>query len=371
MVQQVLMAFKRGGCSLCNGPPNPGVAIQGAVGRGGRNLPADVRTIQSALNAEAPPEGGPTVKLKVDGLAGPLTIAAIEKYQKRKIGWADGRVDPDGPTIHALTGDSGGLTPPAAKGGKKPKPIAPPKATPEQNTKFIERVGKLLPRTRHWVEIAQMKIEMASDFVHRAPPSRNDPFPSLHDIGKGELALFDKYFHSPKHPSTVKLHQLRQVRQIYDSMLTVITHSLLEAPMFGWGVGYFQPDPADGTLAANAYLAYTFYGGWHQRRRDGRPRLSGDDNYIGRKDLRQDTIFFPVGQLFNMSDNYLMKMLIHELSHFVGPGVSSSNRIADHTSESRPNFLTVNNWTALHTAECYAYFAAEAALGKIQIPIPV
>jgi len=371
MTLQVLVKFEGGGCSLCDGPPYDGsVVIKGSDGRGGRNSPDDVKTIQAALNAVEPADGGPLLKLTVDGIAGPLTIAAIEKYQKRQLGWSDGRVDTDEPTIHALNGVGGGGQSPAQKGPKAPPPVPPPKATPAQNKAFIEKIGGLLPRARHWVEMAQLKIDMASEFVRKGPVDPKDPFPALHGIGKPELALFDKYFHTGKEARAKKLQQLHGARRIYDSMQTVLTESLLQAPMFGWGVGYFQPDPADGTLAAKKYVAYTFYGGWHQRRKDGKPRLSGDDNYAGRKDLRQDTIFFPIGKLLSKTDNYMLETIIHELAHFVGPGPNSGDRIGDHTYDTKPNFLTVNNWTALHTAETYGYFAAEAAMHKVTIPIP-
>jgi hypothetical protein len=363
------MRMESGGCSLCNPPEySAGVSIQGSVGRGGRNLPDDVKAIQAALNAQDPADGGPMVKLAVDGLVGPLTIGAIEKYQRHQFGWADGRVDPDGPTIHALNGGGGG-TATAQKGHHKPPP--PPKATAAQNQAFIEKIGGLLPRARHWVEMAQLKLDMASDFVRRGPADPKDPFPSLHDIGKPDLALFNKYFHANKQHRGVVLHQLHQAHRVYDAMQTVLTESLLQAPMFGWGVGYFQPDPADGTAASTGYVAYTFFGGWHRRRRDGKPRLSGDDNYAGDKTLRQDTIFFPVGQLLKKSDNFLLETVIHELAHFVGPGGPlNGDRIGDYTYDTKPDFLTVNNWTALHTAETYGYFAAEAALHKVTIPIP-
>ena len=222
------------------------------------NLPDDVRVIQSALNEQDVASGGPSVKLDVDGLIGPLTIAAIENYQRRQLGWSDGRVDPDGPTIHALDGGGSGLVPPEKGGKKKP----PPKATPSQNKAFIEKVGGLLPRARHWVDIALLKIDMASDYLRKGPVNPKDPFPALHDIGKPDLTLFDKYFHVHKHNRGIQLQQLHRVSLIYDSMRTVLTESILAAPMFGWGLGYFQPDPADGTLAAKGYVAYTFYGGW-------------------------------------------------------------------------------------------------------------
>jgi hypothetical protein len=236
MTLQVLVKFESGGCSLCDGPPYDGsVVIKGSVGRGGRNAIDDVKTIQAALNAVEPADGGPILKLTVDGIAGPLTIAAIEKYQKRQLGWSDGRVDTNEPTIHALNGVGGGGQSPAQKGPPTPPPVPPPKATPAQNKAFIEKIGGLLPRARHWVEMAQLKIDMASEFVRKGPVDPKDPFPALHDIGKPELALFDKYFHTGKEARAKKLQQLHGARRIYDSMQTVLTESLLQAPMFWLG----------------------------------------------------------------------------------------------------------------------------------------
>lgn len=74
------------------------VTMQGSVGRLGRNLPADVRIVQSLLNTTQP---GRT-PLRVDGAAGPLTVGAIEAFQRQALGAADGRVDVGGRTIRAL-----------------------------------------------------------------------------------------------------------------------------------------------------------------------------------------------------------------------------------------------------------------------------
>jgi peptidoglycan hydrolase-like protein with peptidoglycan-binding domain len=94
--------------------------ISGSVGRMGKNLPADVTTVQELLNNVPADSGGPVPLLAVDGIAGPKTNGAIQKFQQRQIGFsgADGRVDPDGPTLKKLNEfdtSSGGATPvPAA-----------------------------------------------------------------------------------------------------------------------------------------------------------------------------------------------------------------------------------------------------------------
>ncbi|HUQ93202.1 MAG TPA: peptidoglycan-binding domain-containing protein [Bryobacteraceae bacterium] len=80
-------------------------SIQFSVGsKGGRNQPGDTKTVQELLNNVPLSEGGPSPRLEVDGKCGPLTKAAIQKFQLKHFGWkgADGRVDPDGPTLAKL-----------------------------------------------------------------------------------------------------------------------------------------------------------------------------------------------------------------------------------------------------------------------------
>ena len=42
------------------------------------------------------------MKLKVDGVSGPKTVAAIIAFQKANVPWTDGRVDPNKKTLEAL-----------------------------------------------------------------------------------------------------------------------------------------------------------------------------------------------------------------------------------------------------------------------------
>jgi lysozyme len=77
--------------------------IAGTVGQGGANAPADVTDVQTLLNAKA------NAGLTVDGICGPLTIAAITAFQSGLPGIArpDGVVAPDGPTYAALSAGPG------------------------------------------------------------------------------------------------------------------------------------------------------------------------------------------------------------------------------------------------------------------------
>jgi hypothetical protein len=83
---------------------------------GGVNFPNDVTVVQELLNRVPQTSGGPPVKLQVDGVCGPMTRDAIQKFQMRQFGFggADGRVDPNGRTLAKLNEfDPGVPSPPS------------------------------------------------------------------------------------------------------------------------------------------------------------------------------------------------------------------------------------------------------------------
>ena len=77
-------------------------AIQGSVGKSGVNGSQSVLIVQYLLNCVPAANGGPVTELVVDGIAGPKTIAAIERFQKAHFSSADGKVDAKGNTLKAL-----------------------------------------------------------------------------------------------------------------------------------------------------------------------------------------------------------------------------------------------------------------------------
>jgi peptidoglycan hydrolase-like protein with peptidoglycan-binding domain len=79
------------------------INMQGSVGQSGRNSPVDVKMVQAMLNNVPTTEGGPSTRLAIDGLVGPITIGAIARFQRAaKLKIVDGRIDLLGPTIRAL-----------------------------------------------------------------------------------------------------------------------------------------------------------------------------------------------------------------------------------------------------------------------------
>lgn len=79
--------------------------ISSSVGHGGRNVHADVVTVQKLLNQHAAAVGLAPL-LVADGLVGTKTIGAIVLFQRKVVGMLnpDGRVDPGGGTLRALNG---------------------------------------------------------------------------------------------------------------------------------------------------------------------------------------------------------------------------------------------------------------------------
>lgn len=75
--------------------------LQKSVGKKGVNTPGDVKLVQIALNRVI---RIPFALLKVDGVNGPITIGAIERFQKEILGFRkpDGLIEADGKTWEGL-----------------------------------------------------------------------------------------------------------------------------------------------------------------------------------------------------------------------------------------------------------------------------
>ncbi|MFC4257802.1 peptidoglycan-binding protein [Marinobacter lacisalsi] len=77
--------------------------IENSVGKKGINRSGDVKLVQALINTISLPQFD--AKLVVDGLSGPKTERAISSFQSAVVGMMrpDGRVDPGGRTLRALT----------------------------------------------------------------------------------------------------------------------------------------------------------------------------------------------------------------------------------------------------------------------------
>lgn len=89
---------------LTDDPPQHRRIAQSVGRMGGVNQAEDVRTVQELLNGVPASDGGPATPLPVTGVCSPALVTAIQRFQLRHFGWsgADGRVDPEGPTLRTL-----------------------------------------------------------------------------------------------------------------------------------------------------------------------------------------------------------------------------------------------------------------------------
>lgn len=90
--------------------------ILAAVGAGARNNDIDVEVIQKLLNRVPAPIGPPTPFLVEDGDCGPLTIAAINRFQRAALGgFSDGVISPNKNTHRRLSDLAGSASEPLAR----------------------------------------------------------------------------------------------------------------------------------------------------------------------------------------------------------------------------------------------------------------
>ena len=131
--------------------------IGAAVGRGGKNLEEDVRTVQAALNRRM------NAKLAVDGRCDPGTIEAITAFQKA-IGQSrpDGRVEPGRGTARKLAA-SGKL--------EAPPPPPNPKEPPELGKPDLRRAPLVWHGTREVLDhnISELKRAIRQEYADEHP----------------------------------------------------------------------------------------------------------------------------------------------------------------------------------------------------------
>jgi len=246
------------------------IAISSSVGQGGRNIPADIKTIQEALNqvtvkGEA---GGPMPFLAVDGIKGPKTQAAILNFQEVQVTSirADGLVEPTKQTILRLN------------------EIVAPISKFDLNAKLATS----LPLVRAALTNAIQNVTA----VITSGPSPTGFSTVAEDRLKRHFSLDTL---DPSGQSTGRVNLF----ETYSEMALVVNQPEL-FNMFG-AIDAFDVDPR------NAKIALTTSQGVFE------PALSdGADNPA--RHIRLGLGFFAE----NVTDDFAAFILIHELSHFTG-----------------------------------------------------
>lgn len=320
-------------CSLSEPPSAGGDKISSPVGDHARNIAEDVRTVQRFLNGVPPGNGGPGKSLKIDGVAGPLTKGAIRQFQSRHLRRADGRVDPEGPTLQKLRALNvgGGLSGQAVP--------ATPGTTPSGDiTVRLATAILVAPEVRRAIVGARSALEgllftPLGGFLRE----RNE-------------VLFNQHFGSPG----------KQEKDSFSFALRNFVNMLSAADnprpsVFGGTFGNFLDiDPINFVVnnKGEPVLGYV--------REQGTKNASLDAAGV------VFTKIYLTAALDGRPRDQFVLLGLHELAHL------SSNRgpaviLQDHAYGFQPKYFTLSHNLRLRNADSYANFAFEHAFGNARL----
>ncbi|KAA0256268.1 hypothetical protein FBQ97_10815 [Acidobacteria bacterium ACD] len=287
--------------------------VKASVGLGGVNRWEDVLTVQRLLNGTPPEQGGPVPKLPEDGIVSQRLILAIAAFQRKQVGWSDGRVDPGGETIRRLQ---------AINEMPAGKPSLAPLAV------------ESIPAALAMIFLARAHL-MNARFAFAGGGGL---FASVY---ASAAALVNKHFHLDRAVSP--LSALDMVDGIFSKMQLAIGH----VPAGTW---VFEDDPSQPPDVAYAFTywgGYLFMTGKSERRREGLFWL--DRIYLCRR-------------LVSYDRDTIVYAMIHELAHFVGGALGTSDEVDDWAYAHRPTgYETLAPYRAVRNADCYSQYAWEVS----------
>lgn len=314
-------------------PPSKGpIAITASVGLGGQNRKPDVLTIQSALNDIEPSDGGPSPKLSVDGIVGPLTNKAIAGFQRRAISFVDSRVDPNGPTIKAINQRR---TPILSFG------LAVGETPFFQDQTVVEEVLASVPMVRGALFLARNRVESIAPFVGAGglstpsgPGSERDAF----NVGLVDEVFRLSEFFDPR-------GSYNRIRFQFENMLQTIRAC---QPALGpVNNGLFLRNKVADEEANPAYVVP--FGKFSP----DATTTADDGTVISTKHVHICDAFKTTLGIRRR----IIALVAHELSHFVSPpGFHVGDLRRGHSDVDQESFRT-GSYDRISNAENYAWFA--------------
>jgi Putative peptidoglycan binding domain len=338
------------GCFVVNDADE--IAIEGSVGAGGKNASTDVRTIQAALNDVSPEDGGPSPALAVDGFIGPLTIAAIKKFQQKHVPVVDSRIDPHGPTLAALNDESG--TAPIA-----PQQALQAVATPQSglvgeflppDPVILAVVGNLIGKVRATIAAARFKLDMADNFV--TTKKLKIPTAPLAPLAASAVTLLDIVFDlgefaNPRPP-------FENIKRVFSNMDVALNRAFRTAPPASSVL--FAPNTH---ISMEIHFAYTAVGGAFLSPKTNFGKLKGHKELADR--------IYVCRRMMTLGETDQISILIHELAHYVSGqpikvGDVSTGRMLD---GGRRLFDELKPEEKIRSAEHYSFFAMTAKFPRL------
>jgi hypothetical protein len=310
------------------------ISIGKAVGPGAPNECEDVKTIQKALNRFPDSMGGPQPKLTPNGNLDRLTMGAIEKFQRRQIGFTDQKIEPDRWMINRIN----------------ELVLTIWMTVPDRTMKKVYEM--ILPEARRCVQAANAALQSARPVF--------DPLGALGALGTiaqavPALTMINRHFLLDQNPKAAR--DFEMISELFRKILT-----LLHLNVDGWE-RTFVPAPgrfsAD-SMATSHVLAMCRSNGANMK--GGRKAKAQDGSDVT---LPNDKVMIMVPFTFASRDLQIMTV-IHELAHFVGHPEGSPNEIDDPPSgSSEPSEIAnLPPQKRPRLAECYATFAFEARFGR-------
>ena len=318
--------------------------ISGAVGAG-HGKPDDIRTVQRFLNALLPAEGGPDLVLAEDGICGPKTQAAINKYQKFAVGFVDGRIDPQGKTIRALTGFIVGS--PTVPQGTLGQNAAgqPAKDTPN---------ARVPPPTE-----AETAVADAQQILRELEPRLKQLLFKLTPVTTPMQGLLDKHFAAGN--DRVKPGDIVHVSKVLANINSSVARAIAPGVLPVNNVLQFDetPDPGED-------VAYTIFGGASLSKEQF--EILFDERSKRPKKFHGQTIWLTRLYLDpNLTKNARQHVLLHEFCHFVGPTRNRPGILDDIAYIKVAKFATLSKFQRLHNASTLAVFFQEWCTGHASV----
>jgi|HubBroStandDraft_3_1064219.scaffolds.fasta_scaffold09558_2 peptidoglycan hydrolase-like protein with peptidoglycan-binding domain len=342
-----------GKCARTIPPPLSGdgtMTINGSVGLGGKNGKDDSKKIQLALNNVLEVFGGPVVPLKVDGLPWEKTIQAIRKFQMKQLGFSDGRVDPNGPTLaklNELVDTTDFLESLAQLLGLSSLPGV------AVDPKVIDDLyATLLPVIQSCVLAADATLLLARSQLDE--PSSGSLF------SKGAWDLVNRHFALDQNPD--KRKDFEFIRAIYRDMNALLHRNTSKAEhTFVAFPG--RVSAADLVLKRNAVAVAVPNG----RNLTGEFTVTAlDGTKITLKD-NEIQIFQPFQ--FQPQDARVVAV-IHEMSHYLGGGEGSGTLVDDHGYGWVDKLQNLSPKLKVRNAECFSNFAFDAKFHRQPLTFP-
>jgi peptidoglycan hydrolase-like protein with peptidoglycan-binding domain len=292
---------------------NADVHVRGSVGRRGTNTAADVKVVQRALQA-IPEQLGGKLDIKDDGIVGPITIGAIERFQRQHFGSdkADGTVD--------------------------------------VRQRTVAKMSSLQPRKLARMEKARLQLASARECIRAGHAMALLAGTVSGTGGRRADELAERHFSLSR--ANNRSAALNLLRSTFQDMSQVFARG----SAFG-GDGFtqhFESEP----FSNRGVFGFTALAGFRDSGVFGGIFESG----VEQKWFRRDTIY--LSAFFDVTtDDDRIQTIVHELGHFVSSKAEAIDDFAYGDADS-PQVAKLSTVDKLHNAESIANFAFEAKFGR-------